>query len=173
MLKKGKRAKEKQNDDVANDVGTNYMRLGVRSTPLQIMIILIIVFITIIGFSYSIFSDYINSAINSTAGTVKLAPATLLVEQDPNGNDTDYTNNMLPTPITNWQPGDVTTIEWTVSNAGNKSIYTKNTLEIAWDVGSDKHEQNIVYLYPVTMTDDEIRADILNNNASRSNQYWK
>ena len=86
---------------------------------------------------------------SATAGTVKLKPVTLLI-------------NSSTEQITNWQPGDVATIEWTVENAGNKSVYTKNTIEIAWDIDTELAEQNIIYLYPPTMSDDEIRADIAN-----------
>jgi len=117
------------------------------------LILLAAAFILLLIFSYAFFSDNIKTIFWGTAGTVKLQPVQLLIEQNPNG-------------ITNWKPGDVAAIEWTVQNAGNKSVYTRNTLEIAWDINPDKREQNIIYLYPAEISDDAIRDDILNNNAA-------
>ncbi|MCL2341997.1 MAG: CalY family protein [Firmicutes bacterium] len=131
---------------------------------MQIIVLLIGGFILVLGFAYAFFSDNVVKTVSGTAGTVKLQPVILLTEQDPLDPDTD----LAAAPIINWKPGDVTTIEWTVENAGNKSIYTLNSLQIAWDVSTDMPEQNIIYLYPDTMSDDNIRNDILNNNAGNS-----
>lgn len=135
------------------------------------IILLLLSFALIVGFSVAFFSDAFTASFSATAGTVKIkangsGKLDLLMEQDPNGDDTDYDNNMLPGSVLNWNPGDVTTIEWHVENAGNKSIYTKNTLLLAWNSDTDLKEQDVIYLYPVTMSDDEIREDILNNNAA-------
>lgn len=110
---------------------------------------IILASILILGVSFAFFSDYITTNIIGTAGTVKLKPSTLLI-------------NSSTDPITDWKPGDVTTLEWTVENAGNKSVYTKSTLEIAWNTEEDIKELGSIYLYPNDMTDVEIRNDISN-----------
>ena len=159
----GKRFKEKSQDNIEKINKRVLMNL----TPLQIILLIIagiIVVLSILGYAYALFSDSMVKTVSGTTGTVELEAVELLTEQDPLDPDTD----LAAAPIINWKPGDVTTIEWTVTNGGNKSIYTLNTLQIAWDVSSDIPEQNIVYLYPDTMTDDAIRDDILTNNAGKS-----
>lgn len=91
------------------------------------LLLVVLVIILILESSFAFFSDYILSVIGMTSGTVRLKPITFLID----GKDE---------PITNWKPGDVILIEWTVENAGNKSIYTKDTLEIAWNVEEDIKE---------------------------------
>lgn len=117
--------------------------------------LLILVIILILEASFAFFSDYISLNIGATTGTVELKPVTFLI-------------NSKEEPIKDWKPGEVSTIEWTVENTGNKSVYTRSSLEIAWDTPEDMREAGVIYLYPVTMSDDEIRDDILNNEALKS-----
>ena len=143
-------------------VRENEIRLKKRYS---IIMILISIFM-MTGTTIAYFSDTVKTDIVAKSGTVSLKEIVLLMEQDPNGNDLDYDTNMLETGVLNWNPGDVNTIEWTVENKGNKSAYTRNTLEIAWNTQSDLEETNVVYLYPANMSDADIRTDINDNNAS-------
>jgi Lysophospholipase L1 and related esterases len=132
------------------------------------ILILIVSFLLLIGTSVAFFADMVTSDLSAQAGTVRLNSVKLLMEQNPDGDDTDYVTNMLESEVLNWNPGDVNTIEWTVENEGNKSIYTKNILSIAWDTTTDLSEQGVVYLYPTNMSDAAVRLDINNNNAENA-----
>jgi len=72
-----------------------------------------------------------------------------------------------------WSPGDINTIQWTVENLGNKSVDLRYIMNIYWNDGFDLagtdneptdsalwSEAPYIYLYPASMTDAEITADL-------------
>ncbi len=130
------------------------------------LLIVIAVFISV-GLALGYFSDYMSFTNLVTAGEIDITVSDLLTEEDPDGDDDDLVSN----PIENLVAGDVTTIEWTVENVGNKSAYTRNVLYIAWDSVDDLSEAQSLYIYPANMSDDEIRNDIANNTASHQIPY--
>ena len=79
--------------------------------------------------------------------------------------------------LTLWGPGDINTIHWETRNLGNKSVDLRYVVSVYWDegpgleAGSDEPtssalwtEAPYVYLYPATMSDAAITADL--NSAS-------
>lgn len=145
------------------------MKGGDKRTRKKIILVgalLVVLILLIIGTMYAFFFDGATGNFDVTAGTVKLkanevGSLDVLIELDPDGDDTDYVNNMLPPEQgAIWNPGEVRTIEWTVENIGNKSVYTRNLLMIAWDVPVDMPELGVLYIYPEAMTDDDVRTDI-------------
>lgn len=66
--------------------------------------------------------------------------------------------------LSNWNPGDISTIKWEVENIQNKSIDTRNTIYLYWE-GADI-TRNPVYLYTDQTTNISIFNDIKNGNPS-------
>lgn len=63
---------------------------------------------------------------------------------------------------TYWNPGDILTVKWTVKNAGNKSVVTRNIVSIYLennDMSQYANQKDIVYLYPEETDASEIFAD--------------
>ena len=61
--------------------------------------------------------------------------------------------------------GDVNTFKWTATNTGRSAVRLTNTLRIAWETANLSVE-DVIYIYPVDMTDDEIRYDIVHNDGA-------
>ena len=87
-------------------------------------------------------------------GTVAINDTNLLI--------TDNTGKNVQSFMT-WNPGDVNTISWKVENIGTKSIATRNKLYIYWDDEMNKYSEadNVVYLYPQNMSNNDIEAEML------------
>ena len=104
------------------------------------------------------------------AGTVQLgAPNLSFAQVDPDTGEPIVFGD----PPTAWEPGDIHMILWDINNLGNKSVDLRYTVRIYWDEGSgmaatDNETQGsplwaespYLYLYPATMSDGDIRADM-------------
>jgi len=100
------------------------------------------------------------------AGTLQLSEANLrFVTADPSASDGNQ--------MTLWQPGDVNTLQWEIDNQGTKSVDLRYTVNIYWNEGSGMTprddepassalwaEAPYVLLYPATMSDAEVTADL-------------
>ena len=87
-------------------------------------------------------------------GTVSIDDTNLLITDNTGKNSESFMT---------WNPGDINTISWKVENVGTKSIATRNKLYIYWDDEMNKYSEadNIVYLYPQNMTNNDIEAEML------------
>jgi len=141
-----------------------------RNNKMMIVVILLLLSLIILtGAALSWFTDFVSQSVTATAGTVKLNDVALLIEQeqaDPVNPDDEI---MGATSLVNWNPGDVNSIKWVISNAGNKSVITRNSLNIVWDTEIDLPETTSVFIYPATMTDAEIKTDISNGATGKVN----
>ncbi len=131
---------------------------------------LIILFAVSAISAYAVFSDKELNLTVGKVGTVKVAQENLQIQTQ------DGTQN-YGQALSNWNPGDVNRIRWDVINQGNKSIDTRNTVYLYWDVQDDIREYGTrggtsaipgtMYLYPAfhangsEYTDAQIAADIL------------
>ena len=75
---------------------------------------------------------------------------------------------MFESSVPLWRVGDVNNFRWTVTNTGTSTVRLTNTLRIAWDVEPHLSVQDVIYVFPSTMTDEEIRIDIATNNATNA-----
>ena len=112
------------------------------------------------------FSDTISSISSVLTGNVSLDLYDLKL-QNTNANtyQTDPNNQLVQ--INNFTLGNVNEFDFTLKNNGKSAVKVSPILKITWDSSTlDLAEAGIVYLYPATMTDSEIRSDISSNNAS-------
>ena len=61
--------------------------------------------------------------------------------------------------MTNWNPGDISTVKWDVENVQNKSIDTRNTVYLYWE-DADMMDKSPVYMYPDSTANIDIYNDM-------------
>lgn len=90
-------------------------------------------------------------------GTVSISDINLMV--------TDNTGKPSES-IKTWNPGDINTITWKVENTGTKSIATRNKLYLYWEDDMNKYSEanDIVYLYPQNISNNDIENEMLEQN---------
>ena len=107
---------------------------------------------------------------SAQAGTVQInGPNIQFLPSDSNVGEPVISGNK----ITVWDPGDINIIQWQVDNLGNKSVDLRYQINLYWNEGPGMlptdneptdsplwEEKPYVYLYPATLTDEEIRADM-------------
>lgn len=61
--------------------------------------------------------------------------------------------------ISDWEPGDVDQVTWTVENTGTAAVYTRNKIQIWWNEEIPEDQAPVLYLYPANMSKAEVLAD--------------
>ncbi|MCL2332566.1 MAG: hypothetical protein FWC54_03650 [Actinomycetia bacterium] len=111
------------------------------------------------------------------AGTVVVsAPVLTWLPADPALDEPQISGSQL----TAWAPGDINALRWKIDNLGSKSIDLRYTLRLYWNEGpgmtqlDDESagsplwaEDPYIYLYPATMSDADIHADLNSAKPSR------
>ena len=134
-------------------------------------------FISQVSPAYAYYTDVAAASASGTAGTVQITgPDLQFLAPDPGGAEPVVSGGN----VTVWDPGDVSTIQWEVDNAGNKSADLRYIINLYWDAGpgmttSDNEtasdpmweENGYVYLYPATMSDAAIQADLATGSPSQ------
>lgn len=107
--------------------------------------------------SSSMFSDMINPEKTIKAATLELDVTNFKILDSFNNEH----NN-----IVGWTPHNINTITFDVENTGYDDISLNSIMEIYWN--NDPMRNNLILLYPSTMTDAQIQNDIENNNSNSS-----
>ena len=112
-----------------------------------ILLIVVLIIVLMIEASLSFFSDVIINGTNTILGAVDITMSDVLIDDE----------------VSTWTLGDVNNFEWTITNTGRSAVRLTNTLRIGWETPG-LNVGNVVFVYPKTMSDDEVRYDIENNN---------
>jgi len=95
------------------------------------LLLLLIAFIIIVGFSLAFFSDIITGGITGTVGTLDIRSNPNPVTATQHWTNTAGSQSTTGlTTIANWNPGDVVEVGYTVTNAGNKSAWLRNQVAL-------------------------------------------
>jgi len=123
-----------------------------KKKSLIIALVLVLITAVIIGIAYALLTSS-NSKINKIrVGSLDIEIVNL-----------DLKKNNTSTRI--MMPGDIDVISWTAENVGTSAALTRHAIDIYWkDVESineitEENAENLLILYPSTMTDEEIMAD--------------
>ena len=92
-----------------------------KKSKISVMILIILVIAGIVIATVSI-NKLLENRVNS--GTVEVENINLTLTE-PSGNSSKE--------ISDWEPGDVDKISWTVKNVGTSAVYTRNRLLIYWN----------------------------------------
>ena len=142
-----------------------------------IMLASVTLFVCLYSPTLAYLTDAQKKSANAQAGAVKVsAPNLTFLPVDPLKTEPVINGSHL----TVWDPGDINTIQWEIDNLGNKSVDLRYTVNIYWNEGpgmavTDNEpagsplwaEAPYVYLYPATMSDAEITADMNSGNPNR------
>lgn len=114
-------------------------------------IIIVMVFVILMT-SYALFTDVITKNNKFTMGNLKIENRDLKVE--------NKLTKTMETEITVWSPGDANIITWNTVNVGTVGAKTRHTIQVYWKNSNiDDSAQELIYLYPVNMTNEEILQD--------------
>ncbi len=119
----------------------------------------------IVGFTSAYFSDRTNLNKIASSGSIAISQTAVAIEIKDDG---DQASDPMGSNVPLFAIGDVNTFQWTVNNIGKSAEKITNTIRVAWDVpvASDLKEAGVIYLFPSSMTDSEIRANILSGASS-------
>ena len=128
----------------------------IRRKLILLLIFMILILISFISVGFALFSSAETTSFSGKAGSTLNGIELKVQKEDGKVTGDGYMGDS----IEKWNPGDVNLLNFTVQNLGSKSIDTRNTIMIFWDVDPDMAEQGIVYLYPASMSDANIRTDM-------------
>ena len=128
--------------------------ISLKQKIMAIVLLTVLLSVLVIESALSFFSDVVIAAANTVLGTVEIEIIDVYIEDE----DED-----MVAGIDAWTLGDVNNFEWTIRNNGRSAVRTTNTLRIAWEE-EDLSVADVVFVYPATMTDAEIRTDIAEND---------
>lgn len=135
---------------------------SIKKKIIAILIIVVLIIMLILEASLSFFSDIVQTVANAIAGTVNISISDVLIEEeDVIGRPDEEAVFAEEVPV--WTVGDVNNFKWTVTNTGRSEISLTNTIRIAWDTSDDLSVEDVIYVYPANMSDDDIRDDITQN----------
>ena len=95
---------------------------------------------------------------NVRSGTVQVANINLQLK--------DQAGNVVE-EISDWEPGDVDQVTWTVENTGTAAVYTRNKIQIWWNEEIPDNQTPVLYLYPANMSKAEVIEDFKRGNEAR------
>lgn len=131
------------------------------------LIVIFLILCCIIGTLYpafAFFSDAITNIEYLSTSNVLLDLSDLELEYGVT-NINDANNTLVQTNIFNID--EIYSFGFTLKNLSKSALKINSILKIAWDNSSfDLPESNCIYLYSNSMTDEEIKYDLENNNAS-------
>lgn len=123
---------------------------------LSIVSAVVVIASTVAG-TYAIFSESKQDDIQGEAGSVTIKPIYVATT----------TEGKL-------MPGDVVDFFWTVENAGNASILTRNTVYLYWEYDNESfadnsNGNNSIFVYKQNTSNSLIKADMLSKSPSSPN----
>jgi len=152
--------------------GKRYAEFNTRMQPFRrkitaIVLITVLLAVLVIEASLSFFSDIVIAATNTVLGTVDITMSNVEVEgldTIPQETPIAFVPGLPGTSV--WHVGDVNNFRWTVTNTGRSNVRLTNTLRIAWDTNENLSVRDVIFVYPVSKTDDEIRIDMIENDGA-------
>lgn len=107
----------------------------------------------------AVLSDTVDTVINLTSSSISLSLSNLRLD-----DKTDVNNELVE--ISSFILGEIHSFGFTLTNEGKSANKVNTKIKIAWDKESEElPEANSIYIYPETMTTEEIKNDISSNNA--------